>query len=154
MARQTVPPQPPLVLAACGLLAAALVAQPAPQQPASPQSAPLRPTSRSATRRCRSSSASTALLAAMTLDEKLACLQTSTAVPRLGVADMGASEGLHQLVRKGGFGPEKPIPTTSFALTFGLGATWDPALLQRAGEAQGVEARYITQHPKYHQPCW
>ena len=91
------------------------------------------------------------LLSAMTLDEKLACLQTSTAVPRLGVPDMGGAEGLHQLVRKGGFGPEKPIPTTSFALTLGLGSTWDPALLQRAGEAQGIEARYISQHPKYQQ---
>jgi beta-glucosidase len=91
------------------------------------------------------------LLSAMTLDEKLACLQTSTAVPRLGVPNMGGAEGLHQLVRKGGFGPEKPIPTTSFALTLGLGSTWDPALLKRAGEAQSVEARYITQHPKYRQ---
>ena len=64
-------------------------------------------------------------------DEKLACLQTSTAVPRLGIPNMGGAEGLHQLVRNGGFGPEKPIPTTSFALTLGLGATWDPALLRR-----------------------
>jgi len=148
MARQTVFPQPLLVLAACGLLAAALVAeQPAPQQPApAPADAPFRNAALPIESRIDG------LLAAMTLDEKLACLQTSTAVPRLGVPDMGGSEGLHQLVRRGGFGPEKPVPTTSFALTLGLGATWDPALLQRAGEAQGVEARYITQHPKYHQP--
>ena len=148
MARQTVFPQPLLVLGACGLLAAALVAeQPAPQQPAP---APADATFRDAALPIESRI--DGLLAAMTLDEKLACLQTSTAVPRLGVPDMGGSEGLHQLVRRGGFGPAKPIPTTSFALTLGLGATWDPALLQRAGEAQGVEARYITQHPKYHQP--
>ena len=147
MARQTVFPQPLLVLAACGLLAAALVAeQPAPRQPPAPADAPFRNAALPIEQRIDG------LLAAMTLDEKLACLQTSTAVPRLGVPDMGGSEGLHQLVRKGGFGPEKPVPTTSFALTLGLGATWDPALLQRAGEAQGVEARYITQHPKYHQP--
>jgi beta-glucosidase len=92
------------------------------------------------------------LLAAMTLDEKLACLQTSTAVPRLQVPDMGGSEGLHQLVRKGGLGGGKPIPTTSFGLTIGMGATWDPALIQRAGEAQAEEARYVTQSP-HRQPA-
>ncbi len=142
MARQPVFPQFLLVLGACGLLAAALVAQ---QPAAAPADTPFRNAALPIEQRVD------AILAAMTLDEKLACLQTSTAVPRLGIPDMGGAEGLHQLVRKGGFGPEKPIPTTSFALTLGLGATWDPALLQRAGEAQGVEARYITQHPKYHQ---
>ena len=139
MARQPVFPQPLLVLGACGLLAAALVAQ---QPAAAPADAPFRNAALPIEQRVE------AILAAMTLDEKLACLQTSTAVPRLGIPDMGGAEGLHQLVRKGGFGPEKPIPTTSFALTLGLGATWDPALLRRAGEAQGVEARYITQQPE------
>ncbi len=142
MARQTVLPRPLLVIGVCGLLAAVLAAQ---QTAAPPTEAPFRNPALPIERRVD------AILAAMTLDEKLACLQTSTAVPRLGIPDMGGAEGLHQLVRKGGFGPEKPIPTTSFALTLGLGATWDPALLQRAGQAQGVEARYITQHPKYHQ---
>jgi beta-glucosidase len=137
-----VSPQPVLVLGACGLLAAALVRQ---QPSAPPADTPFRNAALPIEQRVD------AILSAMTLDEKLACLQTSTAVPRLGIPNMGATEGLHQLVRKGGRGPETPIPTTSFALTLGLGATWDPALLQRAGEAQGVEARYITQHPKYHQ---
>jgi beta-glucosidase len=146
MARQTVSPQPLLVLGACGLLAAVLVAQqPAPSPATAGADALFRNPTLAIEPRVD------AILAAMTLDEKLACLQTSSAVPRLGIPDMGGAEGLHQLVRKGGFGPQKPIPTTSFALTLGLGATWDPALLQRAGEAQGVEARYITQHPKYRQ---
>ena len=91
------------------------------------------------------------LLASMTLDEKLACLTTSTAVPRLEIPDMGGAEGLHQLVRKGGFGPEPALPTTSFALTIGMGATWDPDLIRRAGEAQAYEARYLTQSAKYQQ---
>ena len=146
MARQTVLPRPLLVFGACGLLAAALVAQqPAPAPATLPADAPFRNAALPIEQRVD------AILSALTLDEKLACLQTSTAVPRLGIPNMGGAEGLHQLVRKGGFGPEKPVPTTSFALTLGLGATWDPALLQRAGEAQSVEARYITQHPKYHQ---
>jgi len=131
-----------LVFGACGLAAATLTAQ----QPAStPADHPFRNAALPIEQRIDS------LLSAMNLDEKLACLQTSTAVPRLGVPNMGGAEGLHQLVRKGGFGPEKPIPTTSFALTLGLGSTWDPALLRQAGEAQGVEARYVTQHPKYQQ---
>ena len=111
MARQTVFPQPLLVLGACGLLAAALVAeQPAPQQPApAPADAPFRNAALPIESRIDG------LLAAMTLDEKLACLQTSTAVPRLGVPDMGASEGLHQLVRRGGFGPANIAAQTSTA---------------------------------------
>lgn len=92
------------------------------------------------------------ILSSMTLDEKLAALGTDTSVARLGIPNMGDSEGLHQLVRRGGFGPEKPIPTTSFALTLGMGATWDPALLRRAGEAQAIEARYVTQRATYRQP--
>lgn len=146
MTRQTVLPITLLVLGACGLLAGALVAQQPAQPPvAPPADSPFRNAAVPVERRVE------AILAAMTLEEKLACLETNTAVPRLGIPNMGAAEGLHQLVRKGGFGPEKPIPTTSFALTLGLGATWDPALIQRAGEAQAVEARYITQHPKYQQ---
>ncbi len=41
------------------------------------------------------------ILSLMTLDEKIACLQTSTAVPRLNIPDAGNSEGLHGLVQGG-----------------------------------------------------
>jgi hypothetical protein len=96
IARPTVFARLLLVLGACGQLAAALVAQ---EQPAPPADAPYRNAALPIEQRVD------AVLAAMTLDEKLACLQTSTAVPRLGIPDMGGAEGLHQLVRKGGFGP-------------------------------------------------
>jgi beta-glucosidase len=41
------------------------------------------------------------------------------------------------------------IPTTSFAQVYGMGETWDPALIRRAGAVQGYEARYATQSDKY-----
>ena len=40
------------------------------------------------------------ILSLMTLDEKIACLGATTAVPRLGIPNAGLTEGLHGLVRK------------------------------------------------------
>ena len=88
------------------------------------------------------------ILSLMTLDEKLACLTTSTAVPRLHIPDAGGTEGLHGLVRKGDFGG-KAITTTQFPEVIGMASTWDPALIRRVGAVQGYEARYIYQNEKY-----
>ena len=44
------------------------------------------------------------LLSLMTLDEKIDCLGTDTAVPRLGVPSFGSSEGIHGVVQRGGRG--------------------------------------------------
>jgi len=88
------------------------------------------------------------ILSLMTLDEKLACLTTSTAVPRLHIPDAGGSEGLHGLVRKGDFG-QKAVTTTQFPEVIGMASTWDPALIRRAGAVEGYEARYIYQNEKY-----
>jgi beta-glucosidase len=88
------------------------------------------------------------ILSLMTLEEKIACLETNSGVPRLGIPNAGLSEGLHGLVRKGTFG-QKKIPTTSFAEVIGMAETWDPELIRRAGAVQGYEARYITQSDKY-----
>ena len=65
------------------------------------------------------------ILSLMTLDEKLACLATSSAVPRLGIPDAGGTEGLHGIVQAGTFSG-KPIPTTSFPEVIGMASTWDP----------------------------
>ncbi len=54
------------------------------------------------------------ILSRMTLDEKIACLNTNSGVPRLHIPDAGGFEGLHGLVRNGGF-EGKAVPTTSFA---------------------------------------
>jgi len=91
------------------------------------------------------------ILSLMTLDEKLACLSTRTAVPRLGIPNAGNSEGLHGLVRKGR-GSQPAVPTTQFALAVGMAETWDTDLIRRAGALEGYEARYLTQSPKYHTP--
>jgi beta-glucosidase len=88
------------------------------------------------------------ILSLMTLEEKAACLLTSSAVPRLKIPDAGWAEGLHGLVRKGDFGAKK-IPTTSFAQVIGMAETWDPELIRQAGAVQGYEARYATQSEKY-----
>jgi beta-glucosidase len=87
------------------------------------------------------------IVSLMTLDEKLAVLQNA-AVPRLGIPAPGSSEGIHQVVgRVGPGGP--PIATTSFSQVYGMGETWDPDLIKRAGAVEGYEARYLTQNPKY-----
>ncbi|MEZ5290817.1 MAG: glycoside hydrolase family 3 C-terminal domain-containing protein [Vicinamibacterales bacterium] len=85
------------------------------------------------------------ILSLMTVEEKLACLGVSTAVPRLGIPNAGNSEGLHGLVRKA-TADSPGIPTTSFGQVVGMGATWDKELMRRAGAVQGYEARYVTQH--------
>ena len=89
------------------------------------------------------------LLSLMTLDEKIDCLGTDTAVPRLGVPSFGNSEGIHGVVQRGGWMNRAPIATTQFPQPVGLGETWDPALIQQAAHVEGYEARYITQTPRY-----
>jgi beta-glucosidase len=42
------------------------------------------------------------LLSLMTVEEKINCLGTRTGVPRLGVPNIGSSEGIHGLVQRGG----------------------------------------------------
>lgn len=91
------------------------------------------------------------IISLMTLDEKIACLGTNPSVPRLGIVGAGHMEGIHGLAvgGPGGWGRDHPIPTTTFPQGIGLGETWDPELLQRAASAEGFEARYIFQSPKY-----
>lgn len=90
----------------------------------------------------------TNLLSLMTVDEKIAALGTDSGVPRLGVPNFGASEGIHGVVQRGGGRRNlPPIPTTQFPQPPGMGASWDPDLVRLAGWVQGHEARYITQTP-------
>jgi beta-glucosidase len=90
------------------------------------------------------------ILSLMTIDEKVAILGTQTGVPRLGIPNMGSSEGIHGVVQRGGGKRNMPpIPTTQFPQPPGLGETWDPELVQQAAGVEGYEARFITQTPKY-----
>ena len=89
------------------------------------------------------------LLSRMTVEEKIDCLGTITGVPRLGVPNIGASEGIHGVVqREARFGRE-PVTTTQFPQPPGMGATWDPDLVRQAAGVEGYEARFITQTAKY-----
>jgi beta-glucosidase len=89
------------------------------------------------------------LLSLMTIDEKIACLGIRTAVPRLGVPEMGASEGIHGVVYRIPPNGKTGLTTTQFPQPPGMGATWDPELVRQAGAAEGYEARFITQTAKY-----
>ena len=89
-------------------------------------------------------------LSLMTVDEKIDALSTNSGVPRLGIPNFGSSEGIHGVVQRGGGKRNlSPIPTTQFPQPPGMGETWDPALVQKAGDVQGHEARYITQTAQY-----
>ncbi len=91
------------------------------------------------------------LLSLMTIDEKVDCLSTRTGVPRLGVPNIGASEGIHGVVQRGANQTRlAPIPTTQFPQPPGMGESWDPDLVRQAGGVEGYEARFITQTEKYH----
>lgn len=92
------------------------------------------------------------LLSLMTIDEKIDCLSTRTAVPRLGVPSFGNSEGIHGVVQRGsssGRYQRTAITTTQFPQPPGMGETWDPSIVQQAGGVEGFEARFISQTAKY-----
>lgn len=92
-----------------------------------------------------------AILGKMTLTEKIAYLRNSMD-GESKLPNPGSAEALHGVVAKVIFGHGQSIPTTSFGQVIGMGETWDPALIQRAGAAMGYEARYITQSKKYGRP--
>ena len=93
-----------------------------------------------------------ALIAQLTLDEKVRCLSTDPSVPRLGIRASGHVEGLHGLAlggpgEWGKRGSGGPVPTTTFPQAIGLAETWDPQLVRRVAEVESIEARYVFHHP-------
>ena len=89
------------------------------------------------------------LLSLMTTDEKVSCLSTNTGVPRLGVPSYGSSEGIHGVVQREARGSHQAITTTQFPQPPGMGESWDPDLVRKAGGVEGYEARFITQTKEY-----
>jgi len=89
------------------------------------------------------------LLSLMTLQEKIDCFGTDTGVPRLGVPNIGSSEGIHGVVQRQGWPGRPSITTTQFPQPPGMGDTWDPNIVREAAGVEGYEARYITQTPSY-----
>ncbi|HSN08105.1 MAG TPA: glycoside hydrolase family 3 C-terminal domain-containing protein [Hanamia sp.] len=92
------------------------------------------------------------IISLMTLDEKISCLSTNPSVPRLGIKGTGQMEGLHgvALGGPGGWGRRKLVTTTMFPQSYGLGETWDTALIRKVAATEAYEARYIFQSEKYH----
>jgi beta-glucosidase len=93
----------------------------------------------------------TDLIGRMTLDEKVDCLASRAAVPRLGVAGSPHIEGYHGVAQGGpsNWGRRNPTPTTQFPQAYGLGSTWDADLVRRVAAQQAHEARYLFQSAKY-----
>ncbi len=89
------------------------------------------------------------LLSLMTVEERIAVLGTQTGVPRLGVPNIGSTEGIHGVVQREARLGRQPITTTQFPQPPGMGDTWDPELVRAAGDVEGYESRYITENPKY-----
>ncbi len=89
------------------------------------------------------------LLSLMTTEEKINCLSTRTGVPRLGVPNIGSSEGIHGVVQRQPRGNLLPVTTTQFPQPPGMGETWDPDVVREAARVEGYEARFITQTAKY-----
>ncbi|HEX7424731.1 MAG TPA: glycoside hydrolase family 3 C-terminal domain-containing protein [Terriglobales bacterium] len=98
------------------------------------------------------------ILSLMTPEEKISALSTSPDVPRLGIYGSSHIEGLHGVAYGGPGGWEgrglKPLPTTQFPQSVGLGETWDPDLLQKAAAIEGDEARYIFQSENQLAKSW
>src|ERR1700677_4590035 len=83
------------------------------------------------------------LLSLMTTEEKVACLGTQTGVPRLGVKNIGSSEGIHGVVQREARLGRQPITTTQFPQPPGMGESWDPEMVRKAAGVEGYEARFI-----------
>lgn len=92
------------------------------------------------------------LLSAMTIEEKLGYLASwMPEIARLGVPGCGlggeAAHGVEARNDQNGIGT--PDITTSFVQPIGMSASWDPALVQKAGEVVGTEARVVNhRHPQ------
>ena len=93
------------------------------------------------------------LLGRLTLQEKVELMDGHPSIPRFHLVLSDEAEGLHGLALggPGGWGPRgrQPLPTTIFPQEKGLGATWDPALMERIGALEGLEARYYYQNPVF-----
>ena len=91
------------------------------------------------------------IISLLTLDEKIRCLGTNPTIPRLGIKGTGQIEGLHGVALGGpsNWGRRMHVTTTTFPQSYGLGETWDTALIRRVAATEGYEARYIFQTEKY-----
>lgn len=92
-----------------------------------------------------------ALLAVLTLGEKIACLGPNAAVPRLGIRGTTHVHGPHGLALggPGHFGGDAPVATTTYPQAVGLAYTWDEQAVREAATVEAHECRYYAQSPRF-----
>lgn len=98
----------------------------------------------------------------MTVEEKIGTI-VGQGVPRLGIANPGATEAIHGIVRGGdaelpnlgnagqfgggnwpGFVPPKYRNSTAFPQAYGIGETWDREMAWVVGDVMSYEARFYS----------
>ena len=101
----------------------------------------------------------------MTIEEKIGTI-TGQGVPRLGIANPGATEAIHGIVRGGdadlpnlgnagqfGGGWNRPKPkythSTAFPQAYGVGETWDRSMAWTVGDVMSYEARFYSKDAPY-----
>lgn len=87
------------------------------------------------------------LINLLTIDEKINLLGTSMGVPRLGIPNAGTTEGLHGITMGGPARDGAGRPTTIYMQAYGLGETWDEALVERLASHDADVARWYSQSP-------
>lgn len=92
-----------------------------------------------------------ALLAVLTVEEKIACFGANAAVPRLGIRRSAHVQGSHGLALggPGQFGGDAPIATTNYPQAVGLACTWDEEALREVATIVAHECRYYLQSPRF-----
>ena len=106
------------------------------------------------------------VISMMTIDEKLGTI-VGQGVPRLGIANPGAAEAIHGIVKGGSnelpnpgnagqFGggwPGRPKPkyvnSTAFPQGYGIGETWDREMAWIVGDVMSHEARFYSKDNPY-----
>ena len=102
----------------------------------------------------------------MTIEEKIGTI-VGQGVPRLGIANPGATEAIHGIVRGGdadlpnlgnagqfgGGWPVRPKPkytnSTAFPQAYGVGETWDREMAWTVGDVMSYEARFYSKDAPY-----
>ncbi len=102
----------------------------------------------------------------MTIEEKIGTI-VGQGVPRLGIANPGATEAIHGIVRGGdadlpnlgnagqfgGGWPGRPTPkytnSTAFPQAYGIGETWDREMAFIVGDVMSYEARFYSKDAPY-----
>jgi beta-glucosidase len=86
------------------------------------------------------------LVAQMTLEEKASLLSgqtewTTKAIDRLGIPAVYITDGPHGVRKAKGFDIANTVPSTCFPTASALASSWNPELMQKMGQALGIECQ-------------